>query len=201
MYIPKEFEITDRQVIREFLEENPFGLLTAGGPEGRVEAAHLPFLFHADGDSFDLFTHLSVHNPLALLRDGTEALIVVLGEHGYVSSSWYGHPNVPTWNYMSVHLRGQVYFQSSEDLWNQLKTLTRHHENSVNGHIDPEKLPGELMEAYMKEIRGMQIKISSAEAAFKLSQNRNRRDFDWITEELQHSRPALAAYMRKHYPG
>lgn len=201
MYIPKEFEISDPRVIHEFLSENPFGLLVASGSGGRVEAAHLPFLFRTAGDSGNLFTHLSVHNPLALLPDGSEVLAVFTGEHGYVSSSWYGHPNVPTWNYMAVHLRGRAYFQHTSDLWDQLLTLTRHHEKSVNGHIDPEELPSGLMETYLQEIRGMRIEIHSAEAAFKLSQNRNPQDFANIVNELQSRRPKLAAFMRKHYPG
>jgi transcriptional regulator len=201
MYIPNAFAVTDISVIRTFLEDNPFGMLTASMEWGRVEAAHVPFGIYGQGEYLELFTHFSVHGPLSSLQEGAEVLAVFTGAHDYISSSWYGHPNVPTWNYMAVHLRGRIYFQSPSELWNQLLMFTAHHEKNVHGQSNPEELPEALKEAYLKEIKGIRMEVSSAEAAFKLSQNRNRADFDRILAELDRRNPALAAYMREHYPG
>ena len=199
MYIPDPFLITDPQIIREFLDEYPFGLLTAYGTQGRPEAAHLPFVF--DSGEQELFTHLAVHNPLATVPDGTEMLAVFTGEHGYVSSSWYAQPNAPTWNYMAVQVRGRAYFLTQEELWKRLVSFTRQQEKKVMGHVDPEHWPAGLKEAYLPHIRGLRIAVSSLDASFKLSQNRNARDFECIVNELDARQPALARFMRKHYPG
>ena len=90
----------------EFAAERGFGALTVAGPEG-VLAAHVPFLVE-DGV---MAGHLVRSNPLARLLKGgpVTALMVVTGPDGYISPDWYGEEDrVPTWNYVAVHLRGQL---------------------------------------------------------------------------------------------
>ncbi len=67
---------------------------------------HLPLVWL---DDRRIGLHIHRANPIVKHLDGSDALIVVTGPHGYVSPDWYGLPDkVPTWNYQSVELRGTM---------------------------------------------------------------------------------------------
>lgn len=200
MYIPSEFLISNPETIAAFLERNSFGQFCAVLPSGKMAASHVPFVVENTNGNLAFHTHLANENELSRLPDGSEVMLVFTGEHGYISSSWYGHPNVPTWNYMAVHVYGRLKKQSPEELYAQLKTLTHLHENGVDGHIDPDKLPPRMIRGYLQHITGFHIQAERTEAAFKLSQNRNAKDFAAILAELQKRHPALAEEMQKYYP-
>lgn len=199
MYIPQEFLITNPQVIANFLEQHSFGQLTAILPGGGLAASHVPFVLENLDNTLYFHTHLANENPLSQLPNGCEVMLVFTGEHGYVSSSWYGHPNVPTWNYQAVHVYGTLQKQTPDELYAQLKTLTRIHESTVDGHINPETLPQRMIQGYLQHITGFRIQSNRMEAAFKLSQNRNAKDFAAIIEQLKKRTPALAEEMLKYY--
>lgn len=198
MYIPPEFKITDESVIDQFLSEHSFGLLTAQSDTGFPAAAHLPFLMEKKKDRYIFHTHLALQNELSRLPDDSQVLLVFTGAQGYVSSSWYGHPNVPTWNYMAVHVNGTIRKQSSDELHNQLRKLTSLHEQSVNGRIHPDELPQTMIHGYLQHIVGFEVEATKIEAAFKLSQNRNEADFNSIIKEMEQRNPALANLMKKY---
>ena len=44
-------------------------------------------------------------------------MIIFPGPHAYVSSSWYDHENVPTWNYIAVHVYGKIKIIEGEQLY------------------------------------------------------------------------------------
>jgi len=199
MYIPPEFEITDPETIDRFLHENGFGSLTAQLPSGKLAASHVPFLMEKRGDVRHFYTHLANENELSQLADGTEVLLVFTGEHGYVSSSWYGHPNVPTWNYRAVHVTGTIHRLTPEELYTQLRKLTLKYEKTIDGPIDPETLPQRMIRGYLQHITGFRIEALKTEAAFKLSQNRNEKDFANIIEHLKDTEPALAKAMEETF--
>lgn len=199
MYIPPEFNIDDQQVIDDFLQQHPFGILTAQS-NGKPMASHLPFVVEKEGETHIFYTHIANDNELSKLADGSEVLLIFTGEHGYISSSWYGHPNVPTWNYQAVHVYGKIAKQTTEELYVQLRKLTKIHEDSVDGHIDPEALPPRMIESYLQFISGFKITSTRIEAAFKLSQNRNAKDFGMIQEKLRPIHPTLAKVMEEFYP-
>lgn len=191
--------VTDPQVIATFLEQHAFGQMCAVLPSGKLAASHVPFVVQNEAGDLHFHTHLANGNELCRLADGSEVMLVFMGEHGYVSSSWYGHPNVPTWNYQAVHVYGTLHKQTPDELYTQLKTLTRLHEQTAGGHIDPETLPPRMIQGYLQHITGFCISAVRTEAAFKLSQNRNAQDFAAIVAKLRERSPALAEEMVKYY--
>ncbi|MGY9049836.1 MAG: FMN-binding negative transcriptional regulator, partial [Rhodobacterales bacterium] len=69
--------------------------------------SHIPFLLAEDGGHADL--HLVRSNPIARLKGAQQAVIAVNGPDGYISPDWYGLTDqVPTWNYVAVHLTGTL---------------------------------------------------------------------------------------------
>jgi hypothetical protein len=82
-------------------------MLTINGADGPL-LAHVPFLLSEDGATADL--HLARSNPIARTGLPAAAVIAVAGPDAYVSPDWYGlDDQVPTWNYIAVHLRGVLH--------------------------------------------------------------------------------------------
>ena len=105
MYIPKHFNVSDKEEILAFIKGNSFGQLISL-VEGKLFSSHIPFLFRGENQS--LLCHVAKNNPQWENIEGQEVLITFQGPHDYVSPSWYSSPGVPTWNYQSVHIYGKT---------------------------------------------------------------------------------------------
>ncbi|MFN3265846.1 MAG: FMN-binding negative transcriptional regulator [Deinococcales bacterium] len=79
-----------------------------------------------------LAAHLEKANPQwRPFETAKEVLVVFQAEHALVSSRWYANtPNVPTWNYATVHAYGQVRLLDETQKRAQLETLTQYHEHA-----------------------------------------------------------------------
>ena len=92
-------------------------MLAVSAADGPPLLSHLPFRLNDAGTEADL--HLVRSNPIArALRAGSlAARLAVSGPDGYVSPDWYGIPDqVPTWNYVAVHLTGRLDLRPPADL-------------------------------------------------------------------------------------
>ena len=184
MYIPKEFEVKDVSEIITFLLKNTFGTIIST-EKGRIEATHLPFVIKRSNETIVLEAHIALANSQhVLLKDLSNALVIFQGEHGYISSSVYGHDNVPTWNYKAVHLKGNVERLSDTELLSHLKELVESNEATRENPLLFSNLNQELVREYARDIVGFRFTSSEIQASFKLSQNRNSEDFNAILKDL-----------------
>ena len=189
MYVPKPYAETDPAVLDAFIRATGFATLVTAGA-GEPFATHIPLeLVRASGGSMVLEGHVSRANPhWRELESGARCLAIFAGAHTYVSSSWYEHENVPTWNYMVVHAWGAARLIEDETrVRDLLRRLSLHYEpdGAAAGGFDVDRLtPG----FYDKEVRGIvafEIAVDKVEAGFKLSQNRNETDHRRIIEKLK----------------
>ncbi|MEZ5188711.1 MAG: FMN-binding negative transcriptional regulator [Microbacterium sp.] len=73
-------------------------------------------LLDADRDDLTVVGHVGKPDDAIHGLGEQELLVIVQGPHGYVSPRWYGDgPNVPTWNFVSVHL-GECESTAEENL-------------------------------------------------------------------------------------
>ena len=189
MYVPKLYAETDPEVLDQFIRDHGFGtLISATG--GEPLATHLPMeLVRGDGGQRFIESHVSRANPhsRAFEQPGRRALAIFAGAHTYVSPTWYGHENVPTWNYLVVHASGPARLVTDADeLGAMVRRLSLHYEPADN---PPPRFDVDAMtrSVYGKEIRGIVgivIAVDRIEAAFKLSQNRNQADHDNVIRKL-----------------
>ena len=112
-------------------------------------------------------------------------LVMFQGPHAYISSSWYEHENVPTWNYQAVHIYGKGSILDEEELKQDLTRLLKKYEKHRKNPVLWDKLSPSLLEKELKGIVGFKIKVEEIQAAYKLSQNRNETDYMNIIEQLQ----------------
>ena len=202
MYIPEKYRNEDPDEIRDFLRRHSFGILVSTGQDG-PQATHLPLEFEDDPEgNGTLKGHFARVNPQwRQIPEGSEVLCIFNGPHAYVSSSWYQEEEVPTWNYMAVHVRGIYRRQNAEELWASLHRLVDKYETDSRDPVSLHNLsPSTLRQ--VKGIVGFEIAITRIEAAYKLSQGREQ-DHSRIVEEL-HKRggqsKAVAAAMKRNRP-
>ncbi|PJE27374.1 negative transcriptional regulator, PaiB family [Pseudooceanicola antarcticus] len=138
--------------------------------DGAPLAAQTPFVIR-DGHAF---LHLVRSNPVARAAPGPARLIVT-GPQGYVSPDWYGMEHqVPTWNYVSVHLLGQLEPLPQGELRHVLDMLSEEFETRLlpKPAWTADKMPAEAMERLMRMIQPFRLHIDSIEGTWKLAQNK-----------------------------
>lgn len=178
----------DQSVIREFIRDHPFALLTGSDPLGRPVATQVPvFLEERNGGKFlrgHIMRGTDHHEALA---QNANVLVVFTGSHVYVSGSWYRDPHTPsTWNYMSVHARGTVRFLEGDALVQVLRDTSLHFEGqNAASPTMYDNLPANLTARLEKAIVAFEIEVVHLDTAFKLSQDRDPDSYQQIMEKLQ----------------
>ncbi|MBI1770536.1 MAG: FMN-binding negative transcriptional regulator [Bacteroidetes bacterium] len=183
MYAPKDFRNDDEVAVKEFIRQNSFGILVSQS-EGKLWATHIPMLL-ADGDK-KLSGHLAKGNKQwREFKNRAEVMAIFSGPHAYVSSSWYDHENVPTWNYISCHVYGNIRIIEGDELHQSLKTLVDKYEKNSECPISMEKFTPSFLTHELQGIVGFEIAITKIETAFKLSQNRDDKNYKEIISQLE----------------
>ncbi|MEW6083173.1 MAG: FMN-binding negative transcriptional regulator [Chloroflexota bacterium] len=184
MYTPKLYREEDRAKIIEFLRQNEFAILvTFDG--GKPAASHLLMEIVEEGGRLFVNGHMSKANLLwKTFAKNAEVLVIFHGPHTYISPTWYNHVNVPTWNYQAVHVYGKPRIVDNYDeAYQILKRLIDRHE--AVSHYQMETLPLDFVQKEIKGVVAFQIEVTSIEANYKLSQNRNDEDYRNIVVKLE----------------
>jgi transcriptional regulator len=186
MYIPGLFKLTDSESIREFIDHNGFGILIST-MNGKFWATHVPMLLSKDKDQKDILTgHLSKANfQWKEFEKSKEVMAVFTGNHSYISSSWYDHENVPTWNYLAVHVYGSIRIIEGDELRAELTKLVNKYESGLPNPVSVERMTESFVQREMNGIVGFKISITEIQAAQKLSQNRDDKNYLRIIEGLE----------------
>ena len=185
MYTPDIYKNENQEEIKEFLRENSFGILI-NQTNGKLCATHIPLELETTADGKDiLYGHISAENPQAQgLQNNDEVLAVFSGPHSYISSSWYDHENVPTWNYIAVHVCGKIKIIEGEAVIESLKKLVDKYEKNFKNPIQVENLSKKTM-MQSRGIIAFEIDITEIQATKKMSQNRDDKNYQNIIIELK----------------
>jgi transcriptional regulator len=201
MYTPKYARNEDISSIKAFIRENSFGILVSNAQQ-KLIATHIPLEFSADESK--LLGHISRANPQwKTFTPESEILVIFNGPHAYISSSWYDHENVPTWNYIAAHVYGRIRIIEGDQLYQSLKHLVHHYESLSERPVSVETMSPEYVRKSMLGLVGFEIEITGMEATYKLSQNRDEKNHQSIIVELEkkkdHGSHQIAAEMKKRH--
>ncbi len=203
MYHFSYFKEKDKQTILDFIETNPFAFMTGSFLSGGQVATQIPVLVEErDGELYlqgHIMRNTDHHKALA---ENANALLVFTGPSCYVSASWYSNPQIgSTWNYMSVHVAGEVRFMTDEELVAFMRKLTLKFEKGNSESLTfYDNLPDNFLKKMMPAIVGFEIKAERLDNTFKLSQNRDEKSYDNIIMKLEEqggSSAMVAMEMRK----
>src|SRR5437660_6848320 len=137
--------------------------------ETHLLISHLPVhVANDNGDSsVTVRFHVASGNQFAeRLTDGSKVVVIFRGPDGYISSRWYDHENVPTWNYVAVHMQGTVTPMAEADL--------RLHILELVADFDPGlQIRDAYIDEYLPWIKGFSVLNPTIEPVFKLGQDKN----------------------------
>lgn len=199
MYIPAYFRMSDEETALEVMEAHSFATLFTQH-NGLPVATHLPLLL--DREKRVLHGHFARPNPQWQDCEGQVALAVFQGPHCYISPSWYEtNQTVPTWNYVTVHVYGEIRLVEGEQVLQSLHDQVLKYETPDSAYRLPE-VDAELLAGLHKGIQGFQLHISSIEGKAKLSQNHSAARQARVIEQLERSthdnERQIAALMRQN---
>lgn len=204
MYIPKKFRGTNLEDVEKYIHNNSFATLVATGDQ-RLIASHIPMILHQKDDKKFLLGHISKANELKRALDNqTELLAIFMEKHAYISSSWYDHINVPTWNYISIHVYGRARVIEKDELYNSIHKMVEKYESGRQDRFSLSDMPKKMRDAHFNGLIGFEMSVDHLEAAYKLSQNRNEKNYTEIIRRLEKEGDPLsldiASEMKKLLP-
>jgi transcriptional regulator len=185
MFIPNLYKNEDKEAVRTFLNENAFGILI-NQTNGKLCATHIPLEldFNAAGEEI-LLGHIAKENPQwTAFESDDRVLAVFTGAHSYISSSWYDHENVPTWNYSAVHIYGRIKIIEGDAVIDSLTKLVDKYEQNSKCPVKVANLSKKTM-MQTRGIVAFEIKIEEIQAQNKMSQNRDDKNYSNIISELE----------------
>ncbi len=155
----------------------------------------------SDAEIGALVGHVAKPNPIVgLVGEATvPALVILPGHDAYVSPTYYPSklvdPRVvPTWNYDVVHAHGRLQMVTDASWVLDLVTrLTNDQENDRDEPWAVTDAPPEYIDAMLRGIVGVELRIDRIEGKGKWSQNRSAEDQNGVALGLRADRQTDAA--------
>lgn len=198
MYTPNQYKNKDLAEVKRFITENSFGILV-NQVEGRPWATHIPMeLETIDGNDY-LVGHIAKANPQWKSFTENTVLCIFNGPHAYVSSSWYKEEEVPTWDYIAVHVYGKLQVLTEKETMQALHRLVDRFETASEQPVSLHQMSSKTLRQ-VKGVVGFKIAITEIQATYKLSQTRPE-DHDSIIGHLKNkdiTSAEIARHIEKH---
>ena len=184
MYTPSHYNNQDIDEIKDFLRNNSFGILI-NILDNKPWGTHIPLELETDENGDDILVgHIAKANPQwKYFNDKAEVLCIFNGPHAYVSSSWYKEEEVPTWNYIAVHVYGALKILTEEETMQSMYRLVDKYEKNSKNPISLKNLSPKTLRQ-VKGVVGFEVQVSDIQATYKLSQTQ-ADDHHKIISELE----------------
>ncbi|RMZ51722.1 FMN-binding negative transcriptional regulator [Flavobacteriaceae bacterium PRS1] len=193
-YPPQHHQDNNRNHIIDVIKSYPLATVISV-KDNKPIITHLPIIYREDGK---LIGHIDKYNPQTeLLKDNNDVTLIFSGPQCYISPSIYSTTQLPTWNYIKVHLKGIVKaIDSNEALKESLIKMTEFLEQPENNYIlEPDN---QRMEGMINYIKMFEITITHWEGKFKLSQDKRPRDIENAKAELiRVNQESIKAFLEK----
>ncbi|MDU0347987.1 FMN-binding negative transcriptional regulator [Actinomyces sp. MRS3W] len=193
MYVPRHFELPE-DYVAAFLDRPHAGNLVTVHADG-PQATFVPF--YRDPERNILVTHLVRNNPQAREPITAPGMVIFDDVGAYVSPRWYAtndvKPNVPTWDYITVHVWGPVRIDPRpEAALAAARRLTDLYESDdVLAPIGEDKLT-----RMSRAIVAAEVGIERIQGKAKMSQNRHPDDIRSLAAELaRQGQQAMADFL------
>jgi transcriptional regulator len=190
--IKPEFTVGDVEAARSIVRAHPFATLVS--PDLRV--TRMPCLVDETAEELAVVGHVACADPMAE-RLGGPLLLVFSGPHGYVSASWYGSDTIPTWNHVTLYLRGTP--ACFDDALPVLRRTVDHFEAAVERPWSLDRM-GSTAREMADKVVAFRLVPDAWHAEAKLSQDKpddeRRRLIAGLEVPGAYGNPALARAMR-----
>lgn len=195
-YPPKHHQETDFKNIVATIQQYPLATLISA-KDSKIFTTHVPLMYDAsDGKLGSLIGHIDKFNPhIALLQENIPAQAIFHGPDCYISPNVYSTTQLPTWNYVKVHISAKATRISDNDaIVRSIAEMTSFLETSTNPYVLDQENP--RVQSLADYIVGFKLEITSWEGKFKLSQDKLAKDTNLAKEALiQKSRNDITAFV------
>lgn len=195
-YPPKHHQETNFKNIVKTIQKYPLATLISA-KDSKVFTTHLPLIYDASHGEFGkLIGHIDKFNPqVALLKDGISTQVIFHGPDCYISPNVYSTTQLPTWNYVKVHITGKAtHITNDKEVVASIARMTSFLETSDNPYVLD--VDSKRVNALTDYIVGFELEITSWEGKFKLSQDKLPKDQRLAKEALiQKSRNDVTAFI------
>lgn len=192
MHIKDAFRLESVEAARWLVEAYPFATIVTRD----LTATHMPCLLDEDATGLTILSHVARADPAAESLDGP-LLLIFQGPHGYVSASWYGAETIPTWNHVTLHVRGTA--ELLEDAMPVLRRTVDHFESAVEHPWSLDRM-GQRAREMADQVVAFRIRADAWYAEAKLSQDKPKQEWARVVAGLESPGPyanrRLAAAMR-----
>ena len=192
VHIKQEFAVTELDVARSIVRSHPFASLVSAD----LHATHMPCLLDEDADELAVLSHVARADPMAEALS-QPMLAIFAGPRGYVSASWYESEIIPTWNHVTLHMRGIP--EPFDDALPVLRRTVDHFESVVERPWSLDRL-GEEAREKADEVIAFRLRAESWYAERKLSQDKPEDERARVLAGFERPGPyasvALAAAIR-----
>jgi transcriptional regulator len=200
MYLPKQFEQSDRALALELMRAHNFATLVSVGDDGAPFITHLPLIATEESGELIVEGHVARPNPHAkMIERGVMLTAAFMGPHAYMSPAVYSDlARVPTWNYLTVHASGAAQVIEGEAAKDALlkKLIAIHEPGYAQQWRD---LGEEFQRKMLAGITAFRFTVTKLETKFKLNQHRKEAHVAMHARYAQGSadEQALAAWMQR----
>lgn len=172
-YPPKHHQDSNTLHMLEVIKTYPLATVISV-EDNQPYITHLPLIYRASDGK--LIGHMDIYNPQTKLMQGNKELTILFsGPQCYISPSIYTTTQLPTWNYIKVHIKGTVKAIDNKDaLIESLVKMTEFMEAPEHKYVLEADNP--RMEGALDYIKMFEITIDSWEGKFKLSQDKKTVD-------------------------
>lgn len=178
-YPPKHHQDKDLNHLLEVVKTYPLATVISIKNNEPV-ITHLPLIY----ENGKLIGHLDKNNPHAkLLKNGNPVTLIFSGPQCYISPSIYTTTQLPTWNYIKVHVTGFANeIKNPETIKQSMVSMTEFLE--APEHKYKLTITNDRMEQFISYVSGFEIEITKWEGKFKLSQDKKPQDLENAKAEL-----------------
>ena len=111
MYPPKHYQEFKKETLIEIIKRYPLATVISVD-KNRPFITHLPLIYKDDA----IYGHIDNQNPqTSLLQNNSEVTLIFSGPQSYISPSLFNSKQLPTWNYIKLHITGTVSKIESND--------------------------------------------------------------------------------------
>jgi transcriptional regulator len=157
----------------QFVRQHGFGVLAVAN-DGAPLLSHIPFILNGAGDVVDF--HFVRSNPIVRVAKAlVPARLAVQGPHSYILPDWYdAEDQVPTWNYVAVHMVGEIELRPDTELRDLLDRQSQAYEARLapKAPWTAAKMAPDALDRMMRQIVPCRMHVAGVHGTWKLNQNK-----------------------------
>jgi predicted FMN-binding regulatory protein PaiB len=183
MYPPEYYLEHDREKILRVIETYSFATVISR-TEDDIIVTHLPLILDRQRGEFGfLVGHMDRNNPHARYLNSAKVFVIFHGPNAYISPNVYESSQLPTWNSISVHVKGITrIIESTEAVGDSMIKMVSFLEKGEDPFVLDKD--NQKMHRALGYVVGFEIEILEMIGRFKLSQNKNAADKQLAKEHL-----------------